>query len=94
MAGIPGMSSMPLAGRVCKSITDASPASGDANQIDFKQMVRTMAIFREKDKQELSQIKFLFRMCASKGDGQISRGELTEVLQEISAKQLSALTEA
>ena len=75
-------------------MTDASPSSGDQNQIDFKMMVNTMAMFRDKEKQDYSQVKFLFRMFDSNRDGQISRAELTEVLREISSESLSALTEA
>ena len=53
-AAIPGLKDMPLSGRVCKSITEASPSSGDQTQIDFKLMVNTMAIYRDKSKNEQS----------------------------------------
>ena len=92
-AAIPGLKDMPLSGRVCKSITEASPSSGDQTQIDFKLMVNTMAIYRDKSKNEQSQIKFLFRMFDNNRDSRITREELGDVLREISHKQLSALTE-
>ena len=94
ITGIPGLSAMPLADRACKGMTDASPSSGDHSQIDFKMMVNTMAMYRDKEKQDLSQIKFLFRIFDSNRDGKISREELTEVLKEISSRSLSALSDA
>ena len=94
LTAIPGLKDMPLSGRVCNSITEASPSSGDQTQINFKLMVDTMSIYRDKSKNEQRQIRFLFRMFDINRDSKITREELSEVLREISKKQLSALTES
>ena len=50
--GIPQLRSMPLATRVCRSIADSQSSIED--QVDFKLLVNTMAIYKSKDPHQIT----------------------------------------
>ena len=52
LEGIPQLKSMPLATRVCSSITD--PSSGDYEHVDFKMLVSTMAVYKSKNPHDVA----------------------------------------
>ena len=90
--GIPQLRSMPLATRVCRSVADSQSSVED--QVDFKLLVNTMAIYKSKDPHQITtQIKFLFRMFDTNREGQISKEDLVNVIRDIQVNQNDSLTE-
>eukprot|EP00347_Sterkiella_histriomuscorum_P017614 403348664 len=100
---IPDIDKNPLGERICKTFT--AQASGgqngvhDKNMIDFKEFVRALSIFNDKQTQQQNQqqnseeekIRFLFNVYDIDSDGLISQEELKQVLKQLVGTSLSDL---
>ncbi len=66
---------------------------GNIDQIDFREMLNALALFRDQSTEDTLQLKYLFRVYDKDGDGYIGQSEMFTILRKIVKKAIPALSD-